>query len=122
MNLTNRKDAKSAEYAKDSIYLGISAYSALFASLRFVTMFPHPHLLYNCRHRSDLTRKQMGVYMAHIISPDAEELLDKELQVHKHGFVRLVDYMGSDQSIVQAARVSYGEGTKSVREDRGRIR
>lgn len=60
--------------------------------------------------------------MAHIISPAAEELLDKELKVHKYGFVRLVDYMGSDQSIVQAARVSYGEGTKSVREDRGLIR
>src|SRR5438094_6714724 len=60
--------------------------------------------------------------MAHIISPAAEELLDKELKVHNHGFVRLVDYMGSDQSIVQAARVSYGEGTKSVREDRGLIR
>ena len=60
--------------------------------------------------------------MAHIISPAAEDLLDKELKVHNHGFVRLVDYMGSDQSIVQAARVSYGEGTKSVREDRGLIR
>src|SRR5438552_4564046 len=60
--------------------------------------------------------------MGHIISSEAEELLDKELKVHNHGFVRLVDYMGSDQSIVQAARVSYGEGTKSVREDRGLIR
>src|SRR5437870_1931280 len=60
--------------------------------------------------------------MAHIVSPEAEELLDQELKVPSHGFVRLVDYMGSDQSIVQAARVSYGEGTKSVREDRGLIR
>ncbi len=60
--------------------------------------------------------------MGHIISPAAEELLDKELPVPSHGFVRLVDYMGSDQSIVQAARVSYGAGTKSVREDRGLIR
>src|SRR5215210_3871117 len=60
--------------------------------------------------------------MGHIVSLAAEELLDKELKVHNHGFVRLVDYMGSDQSIVQAARVSYGEGTKSVREDRGLIR
>jgi thymidylate synthase (FAD) len=60
--------------------------------------------------------------MSHIISQLAEELLDKELPVHSHGFVRLVDYMGSDQSIVQAARVSYGSGTKSVREDRGLIR
>jgi thymidylate synthase (FAD) len=60
--------------------------------------------------------------MGHIISEAAEELLDKELSVPSHGFVRLVDYMGSDQSIVQAARVSYGAGTKSVREDRGLIR
>ncbi len=60
--------------------------------------------------------------MGHILSERAEELLDKELVVPSHGFVRLVDYMGSDQSIVQAARVSYGAGTKSVREDRGLIR
>ena len=60
--------------------------------------------------------------MGHIVSPAAEELLDRELQVPSNGFVRLVDYMGSDQSIVQAARVSYGSGTKSVREDRGLIR
>ncbi|HEX9989457.1 MAG TPA: FAD-dependent thymidylate synthase [Chloroflexia bacterium] len=60
--------------------------------------------------------------MGHIYSEAAEELLDKELPVPSHGFVRLVDYMGSDQSIVQAARVSYAGGTKSVREDRGLIR
>lgn len=39
-----------------------------------------------------------------------------------HGFVRLVDYMGSDESIVQSARVSYGKGTKSISEDRTLIR
>jgi len=39
-----------------------------------------------------------------------------------HGFVGLVDYMGSDDAIVQAARVSYGKGTKSVNTDRGLIR
>jgi thymidylate synthase (FAD) len=39
-----------------------------------------------------------------------------------HGFVALVDYMGDDAAIVQAARVSYGRGTKSVRDDRGLIR
>src|SRR5213595_2235446 len=60
--------------------------------------------------------------MGHIVSPAAEELLDQTLHVPSNGFVRLVDYMGSDQSIVQAARVSYGAGTKSVREDRGLIR
>src|SRR6476660_1631759 len=60
--------------------------------------------------------------MGHITSPAAEELLDQALHVPSHGFVRLVDYMGSDQSVVQAARVSYGRGTKTVREDRGLIR
>jgi thymidylate synthase (FAD) len=43
-------------------------------------------------------------------------------QVLSGGFVRVVDYMGTDASIVQAARVSYGEGTRAVHEDRGLIR
>ncbi|OGU17006.1 MAG: FAD-dependent thymidylate synthase [Ignavibacteria bacterium GWB2_35_12] len=50
-----------------------------------------------------------------------EELL-KRIDCLDKGFVRLVDYMGSDDSIVQAARVSYGKGTKSVRADRELIR
>ncbi len=60
--------------------------------------------------------------MAHVINPKAEEILDKEFKVLNHGFVRLVDYMGGDESIVQAARVSYGKGTKTVSEDRTLIR
>lgn len=59
--------------------------------------------------------------MARIVVPEAEALLDQEIKVLDKGFVRLVDYMGSDQRIVQAARVSYGEGTKSFRQDRGLI-
>ena len=55
--------------------------------------------------------------MAHCIVPEAEEILDKEFPVLDKGFVRLVDYYGSDQRIVQSARVSYGEGTKSVSQD-----
>ena len=55
--------------------------------------------------------------MAHSVSAEAEEILDREFKVLNHGFVRLVDYMGNDSRIVQAARVSYGEGTKSIRED-----
>lgn len=55
--------------------------------------------------------------MAHCIVPAAEEILDKKYTVLDKGFVRLVDYLGGDARIVQAARVSYGEGTKSVRED-----
>jgi thymidylate synthase (FAD) len=51
-----------------------------------------------------------------------DALLGRRLPVLDDGFVRLVDYMGSDLSIVQAARISYGEGTKRVHEDRGLIR
>lgn len=59
--------------------------------------------------------------MGHILVPEAEALLDRKIPVLDHGFVRLVDYMGGDARIVQAARVSYGAGTKSVREDAGLI-
>lgn len=51
-----------------------------------------------------------------------EELKEKEFKVLDKGFVRIIDVMGNDSAIVQAARVSYGEGTKTVREDRGLIR
>jgi thymidylate synthase (FAD) len=56
--------------------------------------------------------------MARITVPEADAILDKEFQVLDHGFVRLVDYLGGDARIVQSARVSYGEGTKTLREDK----
>jgi thymidylate synthase (FAD) len=59
--------------------------------------------------------------MAHDVVETAEALLDKEIRCLDKGFVRLVDYMGSDARIVQSARVSYGAGTKSYREDKGLI-
>ncbi|GBF51478.1 thymidylate synthase-complementing protein [Leptospira ryugenii] len=54
--------------------------------------------------------------------PALDAILGKAFPVLNDGFVRMVDYMGSDESIVQAARVSYGKGTKKVNEDRGLIR
>ena len=51
-----------------------------------------------------------------------EKLLYKDFPVLDHGFIRVIDYMGDDQYEVQAARVSYGKGTKKVSEDRGLIR
>ncbi len=51
-----------------------------------------------------------------------EEIIGNEIKCLDKGFIRLVDYMGDDAAIVQAARVSYGNGTKSYREDRGLIR
>jgi len=53
--------------------------------------------------------------------PALEEILYEPLPVLDHGFVRVVDYMGDDSAIVQAARVSYGRGTKAVSQDRGLI-
>ncbi len=54
--------------------------------------------------------------------PELEAILHQALPVLDHGFIRVVDYMGSDSAVVQAARVSYGRGTKRVSEDRGLIR
>ena len=50
-----------------------------------------------------------------------EEVLYDPFPVLDHGFVRVIDYMGDDSAIVQAARVSYGKGTKMVNEDKGLI-
>jgi thymidylate synthase (FAD) len=61
----------------------------------------------------------------HLDRPHVEALdrvLGHPFKVLDDGFVRVVDYMGSDESIVQAARVSYGKGTKKIHEDRGLIR
>ena len=56
------------------------------------------------------------------VNPGAEKWLYRPIQCLNHGFVYLADYLGDDNSIAQAARVSYGEGTKKVSEDRGLIR
>ena len=52
-----------------------------------------------------------------VTSPELEKILYEAISVLDHGFVRVVDYMGDDSSIVQAARVSYGKGTKKVNTD-----
>ena len=57
-----------------------------------------------------------------ITVPALDEILGKPFPVLHDGFVRVVDYMGSDASIVQAARVSYGDGTKKTSQDRALIR
>jgi len=54
--------------------------------------------------------------------PDLEKILYEAFPVLDHGFVRVVDYMGDDTSIVQSARVSYGKGTKKVSTDAGLIK
>jgi thymidylate synthase (FAD) len=54
--------------------------------------------------------------------PALEAMLFTALPVLDHGFVRVVDYMGDDAAVVQAARVSYGRGTRKTTEDEGLIR
>lgn len=53
--------------------------------------------------------------------PALDKILGKKFPLLDHGFVRVVDYMGDDSAIVQAARVSYGKGTKAINEDKGLI-
>ena len=57
-----------------------------------------------------------------VVAEGLEERLYEPTQVLDHGFVRVVDYMGDDGAIVQAARVSYGQGTRKVSDDTGLIR
>ena len=57
-----------------------------------------------------------------VIAPDLEDILFEALPILDHGFIRVIDYMGDDTSIVQAARVSYGKGTKKVNTDAGLIK
>ena len=52
-----------------------------------------------------------------VVSEGMEERLYSAFKVLDHGFVRVIDYMGDDSAICQAARVSYGKGTKSVQND-----
>jgi thymidylate synthase (FAD) len=63
-----------------------------------------------------------GAFLPRPAVPEADRELGVKHPVLTHGFVTLIDYMGNDAAIVQAARVSYGQGTKSVRDDRGLIR
>ena len=57
-----------------------------------------------------------------VTSPELEKILYEVLPVLDHGFIRVVDYMGDDTSIVQSARVSYGKGTKKISTDSGLIK
>ncbi len=57
-----------------------------------------------------------------VTAPELEKILYDAIPILDHGFIRVVDYMGDDTSIVQSARVSYGKGTKKVSTDSGLIK
>ncbi len=73
------------------------------------------------RHRkSESTGK--SVRLGRATSKALDSVLGREFKVLNDGFVRVIDYLGNDEAIVQAARISYGTGTKSTRDDRNLIR
>ena len=55
------------------------------------------------------------------VAPELEEVLYQPFEILDHGFVRVIDYMGNDAAVVQAARVSYGAGTKKINADKALI-
>ncbi len=57
-----------------------------------------------------------------VTAPELEAVLYQPIEVLDHGFVRVIDYMGDDSSVVQSARVSYGKGTKKISNDQGLIK
>ena len=67
-----------------------------------------------------MTQKLENISRQHV--KELDEILGKPFKVLNDGFVRVIDYLGSDTAIVQAARVSYGSGTTKVRQDRTLIR
>jgi thymidylate synthase (FAD) len=66
--------------------------------------------------------KEFEPPLARISAPELDAVLGRRFACLDDGFVRVVDYLGSDSSIVQAARISYGAGTRAVNEDRSLIR
>jgi thymidylate synthase (FAD) len=69
-----------------------------------------------------LDQKSQSNNTKRVTSSELEKVLYDAIPVLDHGFIRVIDYMGDDSSIVQSARVSYGKGTKKVSTDDGLIR
>jgi thymidylate synthase (FAD) len=73
--------------------------------------------------KKELKEQQNQKYTTkRVTSKNLEKILYKVIPILDHGFIRVIDYMGDDSSIVQSARVSYGKGTKKVSTDEGLIR
>ncbi len=76
----------------------------------------------NTKQRAEIATAQKQTFLTKRATvPALEEILYTAIPVLDHGFIRVIDYMGDDSSIVQAARVSYGKGTKQTSQDKGLI-
>lgn len=71
---------------------------------------------------NDIAKSQKWEHLERPSVPVLDAILGKPMPALDHGFVRLIDYMGDESAIVQAARVSYGKGTKTQNDDRGLLR
>ena len=93
--------------------------------LKFITIilnFFNYHEI-NFRTKKEIADQQAQKHQTkRVTSPELEKILYEAIPVLDHGFVRVIDYMGDDSSIVQSARVSYGKGTKKVSTDEGLIK
>jgi thymidylate synthase (FAD) len=69
-----------------------------------------------------MDNEQLELPLVRVSVPDLDAILGKRFACLDDGFVRVVDYLGADSSIVQAARISYGAGTRAIHQDRGLIR
>ncbi|XGA08976.1 MAG: FAD-dependent thymidylate synthase [Wolbachia endosymbiont of Xenopsylla cheopis] len=66
----------------------------------------------------DINNTEEKIYQTKRVTvKEIDDILYKEHKILDHGFIRVIDYMGSDSAVVQAARVSYGEGTKHISQD-----
>ena len=72
------------------------------------------------KHEIDEARRASAATMRPTV-PALEEIMFEPIPLLDHGFLRVIDYMGDDGAVVQAARVSYGRGTKKISEDKGLI-
>ncbi len=73
--------------------------------------------------KNEINEQQSQSYTTkRVTSSELEKILYAAIPVLDHGFIRVIDYMGDDSSIVQSARVSYGKGTKKISTDEGLIR
>ncbi len=79
-------------------------------------------MLLDCDQQSEIEKLRSTTnFTKRATAPELEKILYEPLPVLDRGFVRVVDYMGDDDAIVQAARISYGKGTKKISADRGLI-
>jgi thymidylate synthase (FAD) len=100
-----------------AVYVAVTALHCYETRLKFFNMQKAAHMT----NQAPIADSAEKFTTLRATVPALEEILYQAIPVLDHGFIRVVDYMGDDNAIVQSARVSYGKGTKKSREDAGLI-